>query len=114
MHTLVGDGRIRRVDNKPARKSAPVTQGNLHTTEQQAADVSDHFATGSSLSDLPAKDLFGLGPSSTHQTHRFWMKVREDLTHIAMAENVRKHFGKHGTVVEKNLETAWPRDAQGV
>ena len=51
---------------------------------------------------------------STHQTHGFWMKVWKDLIHIAMAENVSKHFGEHGTVVEENFETAWPSDAQGV
>jgi hypothetical protein len=25
------------------------------------------------------------------------MKVRKDLKHIAMAENVGQHFGEHGT-----------------
>ena len=29
---------------------------------------------------------------STHQTHGFGMKVWKDLTHVAMAENVSKHF----------------------
>ena len=46
------------------------------------------------------------------QADGFWMKVRKDLIHIAMAENLGKHFGEYGTVVEEDFETAWPRDAQ--
>ena len=58
--------------------------------------------------------MFDSQPNSTRQTHGFWMKVRKDLIYISMPENVSKHFGEHGTIVEENFETAWARYAQGV
>jgi len=64
--------------------------------------------------DTNPRPVFEAQLYSTHQTHRFRMKIRKDLIHIARSESVPKYFGEHGTVVEENFETAWPRDVQGV